>query len=88
MKWRSGRPTGLPDHEKNPPVFVFTDDELCGYFNVHQGLKKVASGDAAHLNQVLQVPSIAVVGGHAGRCQLTYASSECTERIRYKTRFS
>ena len=48
------------------PVYVFTDGDPYGYFNIYRTLK-VGSGNAAHLNEYFCVPARAVPGRHARR---------------------
>ena len=46
---------------KKLPVFVFTDGDPYGYFNIYRTLK-VGSGNAAHLNEYFCVPQAQFVG--------------------------
>ena len=43
------------------PVYVFTDGDPYGYFNIYRTLK-VGSGNAAHLNEFLCVPTARFLG--------------------------
>jgi len=47
--------------EKKLPVYVFTDGDPYGYFNIYRTLK-VGSGNAAHLNEFLCVPTARFLG--------------------------
>ena len=47
--------------EKNLPVYVFTDGDPYGYFNIYRTLK-VGSGNAAHLNEYFCVPQARFLG--------------------------
>ncbi len=47
--------------DKNIPVYVFTDGDPYGYFNIYRTLK-VGSGNAAHLNEYFCVPQAQFVG--------------------------
>ncbi|MBS3820976.1 MAG: DNA topoisomerase VI [Planctomycetes bacterium] len=47
--------------EKNLPVYVFTDGDPYGYFNIYRTLK-VGSGNAAHLNEYFCVPQAKFLG--------------------------
>jgi DNA topoisomerase VI subunit A len=47
--------------ERNMPVYVFTDGDPYGYFNIYRTLK-VGSGNAAHLNEYFCVPQAQFVG--------------------------
>jgi DNA topoisomerase-6 subunit A len=47
--------------EKNLPVYVFTDGDPYGYFNIYRTLK-VGSGNAAHLNEFFCVPQARFLG--------------------------
>jgi len=47
--------------EKNLPVYVFTDGDPYGYFNIYRTLK-VGSGNAAHLNEYFCVPRARFLG--------------------------
>ncbi|MFP4104609.1 MAG: DNA topoisomerase VI [Phycisphaerae bacterium] len=47
--------------EKNLPVYVFTDGDPYGYFNIYRTLK-VGSGNAAHLNDYFCVPRAKFLG--------------------------
>jgi DNA topoisomerase VI subunit A len=43
------------------PVFVFTDGDFYGYFNIYRTLK-VGSGNAAHINEFFCVPKAQFIG--------------------------
>jgi DNA topoisomerase VI subunit A len=47
--------------EKNIPVYVFTDGDFYGYFNIYRTLK-VGSGNAAHINEFFCVPQARFIG--------------------------
>lgn len=47
--------------EKKLPVYVFTDGDPYGYFNIYRTLK-VGSGNAAHLNEFFCVPQAQYLG--------------------------
>jgi DNA topoisomerase-6 subunit A len=47
--------------EKKLPVYVFTDGDPYGYFNIYRTLK-VGSGNAAHLNEFFCVPQARFLG--------------------------
>jgi len=47
--------------EMGIPVYVFTDGDPYGYFNIHRTLK-VGSGNAAHLNEFFCVPRAKFLG--------------------------
>lgn len=47
--------------EKKLPVYVFTDNDPYGYFNIYRTLK-VGSGNAAHINQFFCVPKARFLG--------------------------
>ena len=47
--------------EKDLPVYVFTDGDPYGYFNIYRTLK-VGSGNAAHLNEFFCVPQAQFIG--------------------------
>jgi DNA topoisomerase-6 subunit A len=47
--------------EKGIPVYVFTDGDPYGYFNIYRTLK-VGSGNAAHLNEFFCVPQARFLG--------------------------
>lgn len=47
--------------DKKLPVFVFTDGDPYGYFNIYRTLK-VGSGNAAHINQFFCVPNAKFIG--------------------------
>jgi DNA topoisomerase-6 subunit A len=47
--------------EKSLPVYVFTDGDPYGYFNIYRTLK-VGSGNAAHLNEYFCVPQARFLG--------------------------
>lgn len=47
--------------EKNIPVYVFTDGDPYGYFNIYRTLK-VGSGNAAHINKDFCVPQAKFLG--------------------------
>jgi DNA topoisomerase-6 subunit A len=47
--------------DKKLPVFVFTDGDPYGYFNIYRTLK-VGSGNAAHLNKYFCVPQAHFLG--------------------------
>ncbi len=47
--------------ERNIPVYVFTDGDPYGYFNIYRTLK-VGSGNAAHLNEFFCVPQARFLG--------------------------
>ena len=47
--------------EKKLPVYVFTDGDPYGYFNIYRTLK-VGSGNAAHLNEYFCVPQAHYLG--------------------------
>lgn len=47
--------------EKRLPVYVFTDGDFYGYFNIYRTLK-VGSGNAAHINEYFCVPSAKFIG--------------------------
>ncbi len=47
--------------EKGLPVYVFTDGDPYGYFNIYRTLK-VGSGNAAHLNEFFCVPQAQYLG--------------------------
>lgn len=46
---------------KNLPVYVFTDSDFYGYFNIYRTLK-VGSGNAAHINKYFCVPQAKYLG--------------------------
>ncbi|MBW2993591.1 DNA topoisomerase IV subunit A [Candidatus Woesearchaeota archaeon] len=46
---------------KNIPVYVFTDGDPYGYFNIYRTLK-VGSGNAAHINEYFCVPKAKFIG--------------------------
>lgn len=46
---------------KNIPVYVFTDGDPYGYFNIYRTLK-VGSGNAAHINEFFCVPKAKFLG--------------------------
>ena len=46
---------------RNIPVYVFTDGDPYGYFNIYRTLK-VGSGNAAHLNEFFCVPQARFIG--------------------------
>ena len=46
---------------KNIPVYVFTDGDPYGYFNIYRTLK-VGSGNAAHINEYFCVPKAKFLG--------------------------
>jgi DNA topoisomerase-6 subunit A len=46
---------------KKIPVYVFTDGDPYGYFNIYRTLK-VGSGNAAHINQYFCVPKATFIG--------------------------
>lgn len=46
---------------KKLPVYVFTDSDFYGYFNIYRTLK-VGSGNAAHINQYFCVPQAKFLG--------------------------
>jgi len=50
----------LADNKKIP-VYVFTDGDFYGYFNIHRTLK-VGSGNAAHINEFFCVPQAQFIG--------------------------
>lgn len=43
------------------PVYVFTDGDFYGYFNIYRTLK-VGSGNAAHINEYFCVPQAEFIG--------------------------
>lgn len=47
--------------DKKLPVYVFTDGDFYGYFNIYRTLK-VGSGNAAHINEFFCVPSARFIG--------------------------
>ncbi|MBU0470563.1 MAG: DNA topoisomerase IV subunit A [Nanoarchaeota archaeon] len=47
--------------EKKIPVYVFTDGDFYGYFNIYRTLK-VGSGNAAHINEFFCVPQAQFIG--------------------------
>jgi len=47
--------------EKKIPVYVFTDADYYGYFNIYRTLK-VGSGNAAHINEYFCVPKARFLG--------------------------
>jgi len=47
--------------DKKLPVYVFTDGDPYGYFNIYRTLK-VGSGNAAHLNEFFCVPQARFIG--------------------------
>ena len=47
--------------DKKLPVFVFTDGDPYGYFNIYRTLK-VGSGNAAHINEYFCVPKAKFIG--------------------------
>jgi DNA topoisomerase-6 subunit A len=47
--------------EANLPVYVFTDGDFYGYFNIYRTLK-VGSGNAAHINKFFCVPNAKFIG--------------------------
>ena len=47
--------------EKKLPVYVFTDGDFYGYFNIYRTLK-VGSGNAAHINEYFCVPNARFIG--------------------------
>ena len=47
--------------ERKLPVYVFTDGDPYGYFNIYRTLK-VGSGNAAHLNEYFCVPQAQFIG--------------------------
>jgi len=47
--------------EMNIPVYVFTDGDFYGYFNIYRTLK-VGSGNAAHINEYFCVPQAEFIG--------------------------
>jgi len=47
--------------DKKLPVYVFTDGDPYGYFNIYRTLK-VGSGNAAHLNEYFCVPQARFIG--------------------------
>ena len=47
--------------EKKIPVYVFTDGDPYGYFNIYRTLK-VGSGNAAHINKFFCVPNAKFIG--------------------------
>jgi len=47
--------------EKKLPVYVFTDGDFYGYFNIYRTLK-VGSGNSAHINEFFCVPSAQFIG--------------------------
>ncbi len=47
--------------EKQLPVYVFTDGDPYGYFNIYRTLK-VGSGNAAHINKYFCVPNARFIG--------------------------
>lgn len=47
--------------EKKLPVYVFTDGDYYGYFNIYRTLK-VGSGNAAHINEFFCVPQAKFLG--------------------------
>ncbi len=47
--------------EKKMPVYVFTDGDPYGYFNIYRTLK-VGSGNAAHINEYFCVPQAKFLG--------------------------
>jgi len=47
--------------EKKLPVYVFTDGDPYGYFNIYRTLK-VGSGNAAHINKYFCVPNAKFIG--------------------------
>ncbi len=47
--------------EQKLPVYVFTDGDFYGYFNIYRTLK-VGSGNAAHINEYFCVPKAQFIG--------------------------
>ncbi len=47
--------------EKKLPVYVFTDGDFYGHFNIYRTLK-VGSGNAAHINEFFCVPNARFIG--------------------------
>ncbi len=47
--------------DQNIPVYVFTDGDFYGYFNIYRTLK-VGSGNAAHINEYFCVPQAKFIG--------------------------
>lgn len=47
--------------EQKLPVYVFTDGDFYGYFNIYRTLK-VGSGNAAHINEFFCVPQAQFIG--------------------------
>lgn len=47
--------------DKNMPVYVFTDGDPYGFFNIYRTLK-VGSGNAAHINEFFCVPNAKFIG--------------------------
>ncbi len=47
--------------DKKLPVYVFTDSDFYGYFNIYRTLK-VGSGNAAHINKYFCVPNAKFLG--------------------------
>lgn len=47
--------------DKRLPVYVFTDGDFYGYFNIYRTLK-VGSGNAAHINKFFCVPNAKFIG--------------------------
>lgn len=47
--------------EKNLPVYVFTDGDFYGFFNIYRTFK-VGSGNAAHINEFFCVPRAKFIG--------------------------
>jgi len=47
--------------DKKLPVYVFTDGDFYGYFNIYRTLK-VGSGNAAHINEYFCVPQAQFIG--------------------------
>lgn len=47
--------------ERKLPVYVFTDGDFYGYFNIYRTLK-VGSGNAAHINEYFCVPQAQFIG--------------------------
>ncbi len=61
------------------PVYVFTDGDPYGYFNIYRTLK-VGSGNAAHLNRFFCVPQARFIGVTPQDIQ-TFDLKDCTHQL-------
>jgi DNA topoisomerase-6 subunit A len=61
------------------PVYVFTDGDPYGYFNIYRTLK-VGSGNAAHLNEFFCVPQAHYLGVTPYDIE-TYKLNDCTHPL-------